>query len=215
MVKVDLHTHSSASLDGGIKPEQYAQALESGLLDVIAITDHNLIAKALELHDAYPDQIIVGEEIMTTVGEVVGLFLTKLVRPGLSLPETIKAIKVQGGLVYIPHPFETVRSGLPQTVLDSLAKDVDIVEVCNGRAIFQNFGPKAAAWTRLNRLAAAASSDAHGFKGLGHTYSSLSEKPTAKNLVELLSGAQLTTGRPPLRTLFYPKAHRLKKRFSL
>lgn len=116
--------------------------------------------------------------------------------------------------MYAPHPFETIRHGLSKKVLDDFTQDIDIVEVCNGRALFQNFGPEATAWARLNRKAVAASSDAHGLKGLGHTYTGTAEKPTVKNLVDLLSGARLVSGRPPIRTLLYPKAHRLKKRLK-
>ncbi|MCA9330415.1 PHP domain-containing protein, partial [Candidatus Saccharibacteria bacterium] len=112
MYKVDLHTHSQASPDGGITAEQYAHVLSTGLLDMIAITDHNSIAYAQEVQKQLGDKIIVGEEIMTNDGEIVGLFLTQVIEPGLSAQETCRRIKAQHGLVYIPHPFETVRKGL-------------------------------------------------------------------------------------------------------
>ncbi len=212
MTRVDFHTHSTASPDGGIKPEQYRRALESGLLDVIAITDHNRIDQALELHENYPEKIIVGEEIMTSEGELIGLFLKELVLPGQSAVATVRAIREQGGVVYAPHPLETLRKGLSREVLDKLAHEIDIVEVCNGRALFQNRGPAATTWARLHHVAVAASSDAHGNKGLGTTYTQLSEIPTTKNLVALLKAGRLVTARPPLRSLLYPKLNRLKKR---
>jgi predicted metal-dependent phosphoesterase TrpH len=215
VLKLDLHTHSSVSPDGGIGAEQYEFALsEDGPLDYMAITDHNTIALALQLQQQFPDKIIVGEEIMTTQGEIIGLFLTTPVKAQQSAYETAKAIKAQGGLVYIPHPFETVRSGITREVLDSIADEVDIIEVHNGRAVFQNMGPKAAMWAKFNRVAGAASSDAHGYKGLGTTYTSVNEPPTVKNLVKQLEKARLTAGMPPLRTLLYPKLNRLKKRWE-
>lgn len=210
MIKIDLHTHSEASSDGGIKPEQYTEALEDGI-DCLAITDHNNINTAQRLHSSLGNRIIVGEEITTTEGDIIGLFLTSLVAPHQSPLATAKAIKAQGGLVYLPHPFETVRAGLSEDALISIAKLVDIVEIYNGRALFQNHGPKAATWARLNRKATAASSDAHGYKGLGTTYTSIADIPNAKNLVKLLAKARFTTSRPPLKTLLYPKINRLNQ----
>ena len=215
MIKVDFHTHSSASPDGGISPEQYAKALSDGQLDCIAITDHNSVDLAQSLHKSLGDQIIVGEEIMTSEGELIGLFLHSFVMPHQTAEATAKSIKAQGGIVYVPHPLETVRKGLPKSVLDSIAELVDVVEVHNGRAVFQNRGPQAATWARLNRKEIAASSDAHGHKGLGSAYTQISEQPTASNIVKLLKTARFVTNRPPLKALLYPKLHRLRKKFGV
>ncbi len=210
MIKIDLHTHSTASVDGGIKDEQYAKALEDGI-DCIAITDHNNIRMAQRLHNSLGERIIVGQEITTTAGDIIGLFLTKSVASHQSPLATAQAIKAQGGLVYVPHPFETVRAGLSEEALIPIIDLVDIVEIHNGRALFQNHGPKAATWARLNHKAAAASSDAHGYKGMGSTYTSIAEIPDANNLVKQLLKARYTTSRPPLKTLLYPKINRFSK----
>ena len=212
MYKVDLHTHSSASPDGGITPDQYRKALDSGILNAIAITDHNAITVALDLHNQLGDQIIVGEEIMTTHGEIVGLYLTDLVPAGLSPHDTIKHIKDQGGIVYIPHPFETFRKGMDPHTLESIVDFVDIVEVCNGRAFMQNRSAQAVVWARLNQKDSAASSDAHGYRGLGRTYSDLPEMPTRDNILQILDRSVLRTKNPTVRALLYPKYHRIRKR---
>jgi predicted metal-dependent phosphoesterase TrpH len=214
MYKVDLHTHSSSSPDGGITPLQYKKALDSNLLHTIAVTDHNSITMALELHRELGDAIIVGEEIMTTHGEIIGLYLTKRVPSGLSPHDTVKHIKDQGGIVYIPHPFETLRKGLAPQILEEIADYIDIMEVCNGRAFMQNRSSQAVVWARLNQKDGAASSDAHGYKGLGRTYSSLPEMPTRDNLLRLLDKAVLRTRNPSVRSLLYPKYHRLRKRIG-
>lgn len=214
MYKVDLHTHSSASPDGGITPGQYKRALDTGLLNAIAVTDHNDISLALQLHQELGDQIIVGEEIMTTHGEIVGLFLTHRVPPHLTPRDTVKHIKDQGGIVYIPHPFETFRKGMDPHTLEDIADFVDIIEVCNGRAFMQNRSSQAVVWARLNQKDGAASSDAHGFKGLGRTYSDLSEMPTRENLLTLLDTAVLRTRNPSFRALLYPKYHRFRKKIG-
>ena len=214
MFKVDLHTHSIASPDGGINIAGYRQALGSGSLDVIAITDHNRIDFATRAKQELGDKVIIGEEIMTNEGEIIGLYLTKAVQPGQSPAETIKAIKQQNGLVYIPHPFETFRKGLHPKIMEDLSDEIDIVEICNGRAFLQNRSEQAVLWTRLNSIAGAASSDAHGNKGLGRTFCSLSDSPTPETLVPLLSRAKLVTERPSLTSLLYPKYHRMRKKIK-
>lgn len=214
MYKVDLHTHSTDSPDGGISLDQYAQALNDGVLDYIAITDHNTITLAQSLHKELGKQIIVGEEIDTSEGEIIGLFLKKAIKPGLSAKKAAQAIKEQGGLVYIPHPFETVRRGLSKENLAQIIDLVDIIEVYNGRAIFSNKGPQAVTTARINNKPGAASSDAHGVKGLSSAYSLIIDKPTRDNLSNLLATAHLTMRRPPLNTLLYPKVNRLKKRIK-
>lgn len=210
--KVDLHTHSVASHDGGISAVQYHKAFQSGLLDCIAITDHNRIDFAVLMRERLGERIIVGEEIMTTAGEIVGLFLEESIKPGLSPHETVKQIKDQEGLVYIPHPFEAVRKGLHPAALEELVDHVDIVEICNGRAFLQNRSAQAVVWSRLNGVVGAASSDAHGYRGLGKTFNNLSAMPTSQNLLQLLDTGTTVTDRPGLRSLLYPKYHRLRKK---
>jgi predicted metal-dependent phosphoesterase TrpH len=210
MPKLDLHTHSSASPDGGISAQDYRQLVKSGRLDYIAVTDHDRIDFALELQATLGNHIIVGQEITTAQGEIIGLYLKQAIPAGLSALATVQAITKQGGLVYIPHPFETVRKGMTKEVLDTLADFVDIVEVHNGRAVFQNKGAEAAAWARLHNKVGAASSDAHGSKGIGSSFTTVSENPTQLNLVKNLVSAQLSTTRPPLVSLLYPKLNRLR-----
>jgi predicted metal-dependent phosphoesterase TrpH len=212
MYKIDLHTHSQASPDGGITANQYAHALSTGLLDVIAITDHNTIDYALQVQAQLGDKIIVGEEIMTTQGEIIGLYLKELVPAGLSVQETCRRIKAQGGIVYIPHPFETVRSGIHPQALEEITKLVDIIEVCNGRAFLQNRGKQAVVWAKFNHVPGAASSDAHGVAGLGKTYTRCQELPTKSTLVAQISTGTPMTDRPSLRALLYPKYHRTRKK---
>lgn len=214
MYKIDLHTHSSASPDGGITAEQYAHALSTNVLDVIAVTDHNHIDFAVGLQNQLGDRIIVGEEIMTTGGEIIGLYLKKRIKPGLSPLETIKQIKEQGGLVYVPHPFESVRKGLHPGTLEELLDYLDIIEVCNGRAFLQNRSAQTVIWAKLNRIIGAASSDAHGPKGLGKTYTRVKKLPAADDLVETIAGGTPVTERPGVRSLLYPKYHRLRKKLK-
>ena len=212
MIKVDLHTHSVASRDGGIRPQQYMKVLQEGKLDCIAITDHNATELALRLQHDLGERIIVGEEISTGQGEIIGLFLQETIKPGQSAQATAQRIKDQGGLVYIPHPFETLRAGITEATLERIADLVDIVEVHNARAVFQNKGPKAVTWAAMNNKARACSSDAHGVKALGHTYCLLDKIPRSHSLIDLLKDhPRFVTKHPPMATLLYPKFNRAKK----
>src|SRR5215467_13245977 len=100
---IDLHTHSIISQDGGITASQYEKVLQSGMLDCIAITDHNETSFARIMQKKLGDRIIVGEEIETTEGEIIGLYLHETIPGGISVDEAIASIKHQGGLVYVPH----------------------------------------------------------------------------------------------------------------
>ncbi len=216
MYRIDFHTHSQASPDGGLSRAQYDKAFKLKLLDCVAVTDHNRVDNAISLQRALGEsRIIVGEEIMTTMGEIIGLFLQKPVLGGLSPSQAIKAIKEQNGIVYIPHPFETVRHGLDASTLDEIAGQVDIVEVHNGRAWLQNRGPDAVAWAQMHHKLRAASSDAHGWRGLGSGITRLEEIPTRESLLKLMQKAHLTARRPNLRSLFYPKLYSLSHKLRI
>jgi len=210
MIRLDLHTHSVASPDGGLHTHHYRRALEAGELDAIAVTDHNRIDFATELQAELGPRIIVGEEISTPAGELIGLFLQAPIPAGLTPSEVVNLIHQQGGLVYVPHPFETVRSGLSAEALDAIAGQVDIIETWNGRTM-QNRGQAATTWAEAHAVVGAASSDAHGPRGWGNTYSQLADLPTRHNLITLLQGASLQTGSVGLAGRLYPKLHRLRK----
>lgn len=210
MYRIDLHTHSQASPDGALTTAHYARMLTLGL-HCVAVTDHNTTAFASELHAKLGDRIIVGEEITTAEGEIIGLFLRRTIPAGLSLAEAVQAIKQQHGLVYVPHPFETVRKGLSLAALDTIAAEVDIIETRNGRAVFQNRGALAAAWAAEHGVAEAASSDSHGWHGWGRAYTEVAEPPVRDTLVRLLAEARLVCRGPGVRGLLYPKVNRLRK----
>ena len=210
-MKIDLHTHSIASPDGGLTLANYRKALETGTLDYIAITDHNTIVFALEAQRELGERIIVGEEITAKEGEIIGLYLKEAIPAGLSVAETVAAIKAQNGLVYIPHPFETVRKGLPRRVLDTIANDIDIIEVFNGRALLPHRSRQARKWAGEHTVSGAASSDAHGNRGWGRTFSILGAAPSRSNLVTLLADATYST-KTVGGGVVYPKLNRLRRR---
>jgi len=214
MYAIDLHTHSQASPDGSLSVANYKHMLSDGQLDYIAITDHNTLEFALQLHKLLGDRIIVGEEITAQEGEIIGLYLRERVLPNLPADITIKQIRKQGGLVYIPHPFESIRKGLPKAVLDSVADSVDIIETHNGRALLQDRSKIAMKWSRVHKRAGAASSDAHGWHGWGRTYSIVEGIPDKKTLPISLTQAQVVSSRPGLRSILYPRINYLRKKLG-
>lgn len=210
MFKLDLHTHSTASPDGALKLEDYRKILLSGKLNGVAITDHNRIDFAVQAQAELGDNIIVGEEITALEGELIGLYLSEVIPAGLSALETTQRIHRQGGLVYVPHPFETVRKGISLETLDTIADQVDIVETYNGRSM-QNRAGQAAQWAGEHYIAGAASSDAHGHHGWGNTYTTIASAPTRETLVALLTDATYNTKSTGLIGRLYPKLSRLRK----
>lgn len=213
--KIDLHTHSIISHDGGITAADYEQILTSGKLDFVAVTDHNETRFARMLQKKLGDKIIIGEEIGTQQGEIIGLFLKETIPGGLPIEEAVAHIKAQGGLVYIPHPYETFRKGVQEEGLQKTKKEIAIVEVFNGRGRLRGKPMLAAAFANGNKLARAASSDAHGVQGLGITYSWIEEAPTKSNLAKLLQNASLKTDYAPFYTILFPLINRIKNKLIL
>ena len=132
-VRIDLHVHSSVSFDCRVSPIEVARRCRRLGLSPIFITDHDAIDGARSLVEA-GEPVIVGEEIMTSEGELIGLFLKTAVPGRLSPEETVSAIKDQGGLVYLEHPYDTTRRNLREDAIERIAPYIDVVEVVNGRS---------------------------------------------------------------------------------
>ena len=199
----DLHSHSSASFDSLADPQaMMAKAVRLGLTH-LAITDHERIDGAQAAAASAPSelQVIVGEEIRTADGDLLGLFLQQAIPPGLSAAETAAAIREQGGLVGLPHPFDAYRSsggsqaGAADQKLEALAAMVDYVETHNARA-YRDANPLAGAFAERHGLPGVASSDAHSVIELGVATTVLPGPfSTAEELRALLPHAQIVPGR--------------------
>jgi hypothetical protein len=143
-------------------------------LGALAITDHNTIAGACALCETSPIPIIVGEEIMTSAGEITGLFLTEEIPPFLSPQETVERIHGQGGLVYVPHPIDRVRqSALGLEALLGIIEHVDVIEVLNARITYALDNRHAEAVARAYGLLQGAGSDAHQGFEIGQAYAEM------------------------------------------
>ena len=171
LIEVDLHMHTDHSHDCATPVEVLlATAREQGL-GAIAVTDHNEISGALEARaqaDGAGVKVIVGEEVKTAgQGEVIGLFIEEKIPRGLSLAETVAEIKRQGGLVYVPHPFDRMHSVPDYEHLLTILADVDAIEVYNPRVAIGAFNEEASRFAAKYRIPAGAGSDSHVAQGLG------------------------------------------------
>lgn len=213
LIKIDLHTHSTTSYDGGISRKQYHNFLGSNPNFVVAVTDHNNIEFASSLFKEFPKQVIVGEEILTLSGEVIGLFLTQEIAPRQSLQNTIQQIKAQNGLVYIPHPFEVTRKGINHQELLQIIQQIDIIEVYNARSKEPWLHKDLVDFAKLHQLISASSSDAHGVRGLNSSYTQISDWPTVQNLKQLLQNGQIHKSPQPWLAYLDPLKNKLTKLF--
>jgi len=162
MLKVEFHCHTNASKDSLTKPEDLIRVARKKGIDRLIITDHNSIAgaKAASLLD--PELVIVGEEIMTTRGEILASFVKEEIPKGLTPKETIKILKEQGAFISVSHPFDELRKGAWQeNDLLEILPDVDAIEVFNSRCMLSRFNHKAKLFAEKYNIAGTVGSDAH------------------------------------------------------
>jgi predicted metal-dependent phosphoesterase TrpH len=196
---VDLHCHTSASFDCLASPEAVVRAAARRGITHLAITDHDRIDGAERARAAAPDglTVIVGEEVKTAEGDLIALFLERAVRPGLPARETIEAVRAQGGLVGIPHPFDGFRGSLLKDArLQSLGPLADWIEAHNARVVGGGGNERAAAFALEIGLPGVAVSDAHSVLEVGVAYSAVEGDPsTPGGLLAALRTLEIVPGR--------------------
>lgn len=192
-LRVDLHSHTMWSGDSTTTPGELADAVEAAALDVLCITDHNTIAGAEELRDALPCRVIVGEELRTPAGEIIGLFLGERIPIGVSHVDAALLIRDQGGLVYVPHPFDPMRRNLPEVALYELAEEglLDAVEVFNAKTSLAGLQHRAAGFAEEHDLAGGAGSDAHVPDALGAAYVEMADFTDSASFLGSLRSARV------------------------
>ena len=170
-ILADLHMHTSWSHDCSIEVDDLLDHAEAEGLGAIAVTDHNVLGGALEAVERARNRrliVIPGEEIKTDgQGEVIGLFLRREIPRGLSFGDTVAAIRAQGGLVYMPHPFDRMHSIPDPATLHRHLAEIDVFETYNARLLFEAYNDEAARFARKYNLTAGAGSDAHVLPGVG------------------------------------------------
>jgi predicted metal-dependent phosphoesterase TrpH len=170
-IVADLHMHTSWSYDCTVDPAELLDHAEAEGLGAIAITDHNVFGGALETVDLARDRelvVIPGEEVKTDFqGEVIGLFLEREIPRGMPFGDTVAAIRDQGGLVYVPHPFDRMHTVPDAATLQRHLADIDVFEVYNARLLFEAHNEEALRFARKYDLTMGAGSDAHVLQGVG------------------------------------------------
>jgi predicted metal-dependent phosphoesterase TrpH len=193
-VRVDCHLHTVASGDSVLTVEELADRARQAGLDVVCVTDHNVTHAAVAAAERdLGVRIIVGEEIRTRDGDVIGLFLTERIPYVLPLAEVIGLIRGQGGLVYVPHPFDPVRSSLG-AVLPALCAEgaVDVIEVFNAKIADPALNARALSLARSFGLPGGAGSDAHDAPGVGAAYLDMPDFDGPASFRAALAGARVT-----------------------
>jgi predicted metal-dependent phosphoesterase TrpH len=184
---IELHSHSSASYDSCLPPADIAKACREKGIDKLALTDHHSIRGALELRALAPELVIVGEEIMTTQGELLAYFVEEEVPRGLTPRETIARLKAQGAVISVPHPFDRWRSGAwRESDLIAVLPLIDAIEVFNSRCVFTADNARALAFAQQHGKLCAVGSDAHYRLELGHAVLKMPRSP--RTPAELLAG---------------------------
>jgi predicted metal-dependent phosphoesterase TrpH len=201
LIDVDLHMHTDHSPDCATPVEVLLATAGAQGLGAIAVTDHNEISGALEARAKAREsgsgqalKVIVAEEVKTAgQGEVIGLFIEEKIPRGLSLEETVAEIRRQGGLVYVPHPFDRMHAVPDYEHLLKIIDDVDAIEVFNPRVAIGAFNEEAARFAAKYRIVAGAGSDSHVAQGLGSVRIRMRDFEGPAEFLESLRDAQILT----------------------
>ena len=215
MIKADLHIHTAYSMDCTMSLEQIiARCLKVGI-NCLSVADHNTIAGALKMKEMAPFSIIVGEEILTLDGEIIGFFLKQEIPSKLSVKETIARIKAQNGLVCIPHPYDRLRlSVFRDQIFEDIMSDVDIIEVFNARSLSPGSSTRAAKLAQKYGKLASAGSDAHTLPEIGNAYVEMPRFNDKDEFLASLAKGKIFGNKSNPTAHFVSTWNRFKKRIS-
>ncbi|MDX6610077.1 MAG: hypothetical protein QOF85_2002 [Solirubrobacterales bacterium] len=197
LIEVDLHMHTDHSPDCATPVEVLLETARDRGLGAIAITDHNEVSGALEarrIAEGMDDiKVIVAEEVKTAEqGEVIGLFLEEKIPRGMTMVKTIAAIREQGGLVYVPHPFDRFHSVPDYEHLLDMVEEIDVLEVFNPRVALTAFNEEAERFARKYRIVSGAGSDSHVAQGLGSVRVRIHDFDGPAEFLEAMRDADIT-----------------------
>ena len=206
MLNIELHCHTIYSKDSLTTPEEMLKACERKGLDRIAVTDHNTIRGALAVQQLDPDKVIIGEEIMTTKGELLAFFVQEEVPSKLKPEEAITHLRDQGAFISVSHPFDRLRKG--HWELDDLLEilpNVDAIETFNSRCLRSSFNKDAQAFSKQHNLQQTVGSDAHAVYELGKARLIVPEFEDAESFSEALETAKQEVTLSPFWVHFYSR----------
>ena len=214
LLKADLHIHTMYSMDCNTSLQQVIdRCLKTGI-NCIAIADHGTAEGALKAQGMAPFRVIVAEEILTPQGEIMGMFLKETIPSGLTIEETISQIRAQGGLVCIPHPFDTLaRSALGGRILEEIVEQIDIMEVFNSRSPLPRTSNKALIFAHKHSIPQSAGSDAHTPREIGSAYVEMPEFNGKDDFLQALVTGKIFGRRSSPLVHFASAWSRLRKQF--
>lgn len=183
--------HTCVSKDGSLHPAEVIRVAKRKGLDRIGITDHNLIDGALVAHQLDPEFVIVGEEILTTHGEILAFFVSEWVPPHRSPQETIERLQAQGAVISVSHPFDRYRPSWTPAMLETILPGLDAIEGFNARTLQVKYNEKAVAFAAEHLLPVTAGSDAHTAREIGAAYLEMPPFTTAEEFRAELSQAMV------------------------
>ena len=170
MLTLEFHCHTNASKDSLTRPADLIRAARKKGIDSLIITDHNSTVGAVAAQKLDPELVIVGEEIMTTQGEILAAFVQEEIPAGLTPHETIRILREQGAFISVSHPYDTHRKGgWLETDLLEIAPLVDAIEVFNSRCMDPRFNGRAKAFAEKHNIPGTVGSDAHGAFEVGRS----------------------------------------------
>jgi predicted metal-dependent phosphoesterase TrpH len=199
MISVEFHCHTSASKDCLTRPAELVAAARRKGVDRVVITDHNSINGARLAKAIDPELIIIGEEIMTTRGELLAAYVEEEVPPNLTPQETIRHLKDQGAFISVSHPFDSMRKGgwMEGDLLEILPS-VDAIEVYNSRCMLPRFNRRAGLFAQMHNIAGTVGSDAHAVFEVGKSLLLLDQFAGPQGLRAVIrSGIQKVNWSPP------------------
>jgi predicted metal-dependent phosphoesterase TrpH len=210
---VELHCHTNASRDGLMPPERLLEVCRRKGIDRVAVTDHNTIAGALAAQRLDPERVIVGEEILTTQGELLAYFVREEIPARLTPEETIRRLRDQGAVISVSHPFDHTRKGSWRDEdLQAILPHVDALEIFNARALSMGPNRKAEAVGRRAGLPGAAGSDAHIAYEVGRAVMRLPAFEGAEGMRRALAEGEIEARLSPFWVHFFSSYASWRKR---
>ncbi len=191
LIKVEFHCHTTCSRDSSNRLPQLLDAARQRGFSRLAITDHNTIRAALRARELAPDLVVVGEEVLTTGGEILAYFLEEEIPARLSPMHTIERMRAQGAFIALPHPMDRRRHGFHPDVLLELLPHVDALEVFNARCLSRGLNQRAREYALMHNMPILAGSDAHSLVELGLAFMELPAFNSAEELRAALPCARI------------------------
>jgi len=215
LVTVELHCHTYRSKDSLMLPARILEVCRRRRIDRVAITDHNTIDGALEAHSLAPDRVIIGEEIMTDHGELLGYYLREQIPAGLSPQETIDRLRGQGAVISVSHPFDSVRKGSwAEADLRQILPSVDAIETFNARVWPRGANDRAQALADEVGIPGTAGSDAHAYLELGRAVMRLPDFESPAEMRVSLPKAEIDASRSSRLVHLLSRYASLRKRLG-